>query len=308
MTMPFAVSDPRSGMVDAPAPAVAVSAAQYVDFTTCAPDEISARGSRTWWVRGQNFALAFTMAQPGDAFERRGQADEYVALFPIDPAGASVSAGSGCREPVDGASVVVLPPGESRIEITRECQLVRLFSLASFDLLHRCRNDDAYASPDPNVAPFEPWSGAVDGPRLRVYPVADHPSRPGRFGRIFRCSTFMINLFEPDFEPRDPAALSPHHHDDFEQCSLAVDGQWLHHVRAPWASDRGEWREDDHVAVASPSVAIIPPPAVHTSQSLGHVRNQLVDVFCPPRLDFALKPGWVVNEDDYPAPEQVSTS
>jgi hypothetical protein len=54
-------------------------------------------------------------------------------------------------------------------------------------------------------------------------------------------------------------------------------------------------------------LTVIPPPIEHTSQAMTGGRNLLVDIFAPPRRDFAGQPGWVLNAADYPAledPEQ----
>lgn len=300
--MSYGPQDPRATIAAGrQAPARANAPAQYLDLTELAPDETGPLGGRTWWVRGQNFALAHTVARAGDMLERADQPDEYVVLFPHTAAAAQITAGTD-KGVVRGAAAVVVPAGDSRVEIESDTSVVRLFSAASPDLLARCRNHAAYAQPHPNVAPFTPWPGPLDGPRVRVYPVAEHPYEDGCFGRIFRCSTFMVNLFDADLGPRDTEHLSPHHHDDFEQCSLTVEGRWMHHIRTPWTRNLADWRPDEHVEVASPSVTIIPPPAVHTSRSIGQAGNQLIDIFCPPRHDFSERPGWVRNEAEYPVP------
>lgn len=288
-----------------PASDMAAAAPAFFDFSQLEPDEISGPGSRTWWVRGQNFVLAYSWAVEGDAFARKDQPDEYMVLL-LDHSGVvSVATGAEDRE-VAGPALVVVPPGDSEIEIRRSGPLVRLFSCRAEDLLASCRNAGDYTEAHPHVAPFQAWSGPLGDPEVRAYRIEDYPYEPSRFGRIFRSSTLMVNWFDPDQGPRNPDALSPHSHPDFEQCSLAVDGEYIHHIRTPWTSRAAEWREDEHRLLGSPSIAIIPPPAVHTSQSVGQVRNHLIDIFCPPRADFSAQPGWVINAAEYPDPPGAS--
>ena len=79
-----------------------------------------------------------------------------------------------------------------------------------------------------------------------------------------------------------------------------VPPAYVHHIRTPWTTDLATWRDDVHRRCTSPALVVIPPPTVHTSQGVGDHRHQLIDIFVPPRLDFSLRPGWVVNERDYP--------
>ena len=302
--MPYDASDLRSQLTATRTearPGGACFAPQYFQFLDLEPDAVSALGSRSWYARSQNCCVAYSEVQPGDTLTRDQQPDEYMVLFPSPDAAATVTAG-GDRAEVRGASVVVVPPGSSEIAVDAGGEVVRLFSNRTADLLAQCRNADAYAEPDPNVAPFTPWPDPPAGFGIRVYRLADIPQDPARFGRLLRCSTIMVNYFYVDDLPRDPKQLSPHHHDDFEQISLQLGGDYVHHIRTPWTVDLGDWRDDEHQFCASPAITVIPPPTVHTSQSVGHMPHQLVDIFCPPRIDFSLRPGWVLNDDEYPMP------
>jgi len=299
----FDPGDPRSGLASVATmdyTPTNAAAADYVRFYELQPDEVSPR-AQTWYARGSNFVVAYSEAEAGAVLAREEQADEYVLLLPDSDTRVSIETPSE-KVSVDGHRLVVLPPGPSAIHVETGGRVIRVLTSRAQDLAARASNAAAYEQAHPFVAPQEPWPDPVGGYKVRVYDL-DVARDPSRFGRIFRCTTIMVNWTEPRTGPRDPAKLSPHSHPDFEQCSLVLEGQWIHHLRWPWTTNLHDWRSDDHEHVGSPSVTVIPPTTTHTSQAIGQGVNHLVDIFCPPRLDFSAKPGWVLNADDYPTRE-----
>ncbi len=306
MTM-YAKDDIRSQLATAPAPpsgtvdpSTPIRPAQYLPLYDMAPTLVSDAGSQTWLVRGQHLVLSWTQAVAGDRFARTGHPDEYAVLLYSGSAPVRVSAGAESVD-VSEEAFVVVPPGESVIEALGDGPLIRVFSTVAQDLALACDNAAVFAEPDPRCAPLIPWPDPLGGFQLRVYPLSEHPVEQGRFGRIFRTTNMMINFLAEEPTPRDPHKLSPHVHDDFEQLSFGVKGEFIHHIQYPWGPDSSHWRPDDHGRVGVPSLCVIPPPTVHTTQGVGE-HQQLIDMFSPPRVDFSAKPGWVRNADDYPMP------
>jgi mannose-6-phosphate isomerase-like protein (cupin superfamily) len=297
----FDKSDPRAGLGRSTPAAVAdaaIAAPYYTEFDG-QPSEVSARGSKTWITRGQNFIVAYSRLVAGDELRRPAGQDEYVAILHEDDAVVTIHAGDG-QATAKGQSLVVVPPGESVIVADQPTDVVRVFDIRTGDFAARAGNAAEYREAHPRVAPLESWPEPTGGDRLRVYPLDTIAAEPGRFGRIFRTRTLMINYMYPTEGPRDISKLSPHHHDDFEQGSLAVRGDFIHHIRTPWTPDMNQWRDDEHIPVGSPSLAIIPPPTVHTTRATGTGTNILIDIFSPPREDFSDQPGWVLNAAEYP--------
>jgi hypothetical protein len=299
----YADADPRSRLTIAKAAVASATvsgygASSYALFGQ-SPPQIEDANGRTWLARGQNFIVGYTLAAPGAVFERTGQPDEYVLLIESSEPSAEVTA-NGEKVVVTGEHIAFIPPGDSIIRVPNGGEIVRLFTTASADLAALCSNAETYASPAPSIPPLVSWPEPPGGFRIRAYDLKV-PAQEGRFGRIWRCTTFMVNVFEAA-GPRDPEKLSPHHHDDFEQCSLAMGGSFVHHLRWPWTARLADWRDDEHVTCPAPSVVVIPPRSIHTSASIAPENNLLVDIFSPPRRDFSDMPGWVLNADDYPAP------
>lgn len=260
-------------------------------------------GTRSWYVRGQNFVLAFTEAAPGAVFARTGQVDEYVFLLEHPGTSARIT-WNGETVDVPGYSLVIIPPGDSTVVLPSGGRVTRLYTSRSEDLVAKCPNAENYAAPKPHVAPFAPWPDPVGGWKVRAYSL-EVPPAPGGFAKMYRCTTFMLNVFHTFVGPRNPKRMSPHSHDDFEQCSLALKGEFVHSLRWAWGADLTAWREDEHIAVGSPSALVIPATVIHSSRWVSAQENQLVDIFCPPRVDFSKVEGWVLNAADYPMPEGV---
>ncbi|MFD1880967.1 hypothetical protein [Paracoccus pacificus] len=294
--------DPRAELFAAGAkpPATGLIAKEQLALFYASDPQATGPGWKSWYHRGNNFVLAYSQTEPGAVLSREGQPDEYVLYLPDAGPGAVVEWGGETVE-IPGQSIAFIPAGDSRVTLGGGGQVTRLFTIRSRDLAGAASNADAYDQHRHHIPAFAPWPDPVGGWKVRHYAL-DVPDAPGRFGRIFRCTTFMVNVFRPQVGPRDTTKLSPHHHDDFEQCSLTLRGDFVHHLRWPWTVDMADWREDLTITVGSPSSLIIPPPVIHTTRSVGAGENDLVDIFCPPRIDFSQKDGWVLNADDYPMP------
>jgi hypothetical protein len=297
----FDAADPRSALsaVASAAPAPAAYPAEFVSFRDHEPAWRS-EGGQGWFARGQNFVIGCLEVR-GCSTLTGVHPDEWMLLLPEAGLRGELRAGSS-RHGLPASTITVLPEGESSVRLEGSGSAIVVTTSRDTEWARLAINADHYAEPRPGVAPFHPWPRPVGGVRPRVYGL-DVPAEQGRFGRIWRCSSLMVNVLDPLNGPRDPRKLSPHSHDDFEQGSLAISGEYVHHLRWSWGPDRTLWREDQHKRLPSPSLAVIPPPAIHTSEAVAPGLNQLIDVFSPPRLDFSLQDGWVLNAADYPLPD-----
>ncbi len=266
---------------------------------TCEDDD----GTQHWITRAANFVVVASEVKAGALLPRgAAQIDEYMVLLPEGTTARFEAAGQSLVS--EGDSLTIVPPGDSLVCVLQDGWVYRVFSRQAEDLLGAASNAADYAAGAPDVAELESWPVPVGGYRLRHYVLADYV-RSDTTMRLFRSSHLMLNVFLPNKAPRDVRKMTPHAHKDFEQGSLAVRGDYVHHLRYPWTPDMTTWREDAHDAVSSPSLIVIPPGVVHTSQSVGESGMRLVDIFAPPRDDFSLRPGLVCNEAEYPLPERL---
>ena len=99
--------DPRADLFAAAAKPLAtglVAEEQLVTFYDTPPQD-EHNGSRTWYVRGCNFVLAYSETKDGATLERKGQADEYV-LYLANPADRAIVEWGGQKVEVAGLSLI----------------------------------------------------------------------------------------------------------------------------------------------------------------------------------------------------------
>ncbi|WP_066797833.1 hypothetical protein [Sphingomonas soli] len=246
-------------------------------------------------AHGGNFSVEW-LAHPGHA-HGVNSADEIIALFA--DSGGEVSGAYGSVA-VPEMTVAILPPGVHAISA----------GAARGGLIIATRRRDiapgeglnAGAPRDERIAlPGEPFARItpLDAPLL--LPVESIPTPPGNPRiRFLQTATMSINIVLYD-GPRGKKALSPHAHDDIEQGSLAIHGDYVHHLRTPWGLDASAWVDDAHLEAGPHSLLLIPPHLIHTTEGVGPGRHLLLDIFAPPRGDFIAK-GWMANAADYLAP------
>ncbi|OWT65846.1 cupin domain-containing protein [Candidimonas nitroreducens] len=270
------------------------------DHSVDKPDFRESDGSPTWITRGANFVIAITRVRAGTTLSVGDVPDEHMVLLP--DTGVSIVCGKQAPRPVAGNHLLIVPPGGVTVTADAEGWIVRCFSARVQALLTLAGNASSYLVPRDDVAPMADWPAPAGGYTLRAYDLAQGV-RENDKTRVYRSSNLMINVLCERQEPRDTRTMSPHSHVDFEQGSITLKGTHVHHLRTPWNSDLGTWRPDVDAEVGYPSVTVIPPGLVHTTRNIGPGPALLVDLFCPPRRDFAARPGMVRNADDYPAPE-----
>jgi hypothetical protein len=252
-------------------------------------------------VRGQNFLIEWVEARAGVA-PIAFASDDEIMLLSFDT-GVTLS-GAAAPTEIARRSLAVLPGGSYRLTF-REPGRCCILSTSRRDDAGTPLNAGSYARPDRRVAPIGPaWRRTGDPKAIQAFEI-DKVAAPADNPRLkmFQSATMSINWVDYQGQ-RNRAALSPHSHADFEQASLAAAGEFVHHLRAPWGKNADEWHEDKHLRAGSPSVLVIPPDLIHTTEGVGGGHHLLIDVFAPPRRDFISK-GWMLNAREYRDPLQA---
>ncbi|PZU61225.1 MAG: hypothetical protein DI547_02095 [Sphingobium sp.] len=220
-------------------------------------------------------------------------------MLVVHGGGATLTGAYGTL-PVSADAVAILPPGEHGLSLASG-GLALVLATDRPDLpvsaaINAGEPDDGRIAPTgvpyARAEPLRrPWISLI----ADIAPPAGNPRL-----RFLQSATMSINLVAYD-GPRGKTALSPHKHADIQQGTLAIAGDYVHHLRTPWGKDANQWIADVHLPAAPGTLLLIPPELIHTTEGVGDTRHVLIDIFAPVRRDFRDK-GWIANAGDYAPP------
>jgi len=254
---------------------------------------------RRWRMRGQNFLVEWIESDADAETATVNSTHETLVIF--TDAGGVIEQADKPAVTARAGSICIVPAGPYSITLERGARCCVIASTRTDFDINDVLNAADYREPDPRVDPVgKPYRRHANPGEIQVFCVDDIPS-PADNPRLkmFQTETLSINWVAYD-GPRNRSQLSPHRHANHEQGSLAISGNFVHHLRVEWGKDANLWQDDEHCAASSPSLLVVPVNLIHTSEGVGNERHVLVDVFAPPRADFIAK-GWVYNSRDYVA-------
>ncbi|WP_150460315.1 cupin domain-containing protein [Nesterenkonia ebinurensis] len=276
--------DPRSVLekvAPTPSDVGALGAAATVEVDNQPPAIEHEGGARTWTTSGDGFRAAYSRLNAGQKI-RAGDSDEPYLLY--------VSSGEVAIENEHQSENLRAVVQEPSVLLVREGALTIRAESASALVWALPRDSNVLENPLQLSRYDETESHSV-----AVYSLSDVEEDPSRFGRIFSSGAVMMNVLPMTYSERDTTVLSPHSH-NFAQCTVTIEGRFIHDLRVPWGADMMQWVEDEHRKCNSPSLTVIHPGIIHTLR-WGDGRSHFVDIFGPPRDDF-IEQGWVLNLDD----------
>lgn len=252
-------------------------------------------GWRLWRARGKTFLVEWREYIAEKAPCNVDIERETFVLFPFRSGSVTHN---GATRHVAARSVCIVPPGKLSASTDARQPLIFLSPIPDERTAPSTLNDADYTDGNDGIRPVGTPYAYADRAEVQVVAIDEivpPPDKPRL--KIIQSNSLSINWIEYD-GPRDRTKLSPHSHDDFEQGSLAIEGNFIHHLRIPWGPDADLWRDDVHLDAPPKSLCIIPPRMIHTTEGIGLGKHILIDVFSPPREDFIVK-GWIFNSGKY---------
>jgi hypothetical protein len=242
-------------------------------------------------VASQNFLLQWL--EGTDVSTSFSSREETIVILASGTAGLS---GDNWSATMNGPAVAIVPAGRSALALKNGTAVILATDRSDINKAHAVNG----------TIPVDSRVATVGVPMTRTQPLATPkvinvadlppPADNGRL-RFLQSATMSINFVLYD-GPRGSDALSPHAHADIEQGTLALAGDYIHHLRTPWGRNATNWHDDVHLPAGPGTLLLIPPELVHTTEGIGTGMHMLVDIFAPPRRDFIEK-GWMANAADY---------